>query len=65
MEKTLLIDELHAQITATQERLVAATEAEDDCEAARQRARLEDLIEMADRHGFDVDVWVDRSLLHN
>jgi hypothetical protein len=65
MEKTLLIDELHAQITATQERLVAATEADDEYEVARQRARLEDLIELADRNGFDVDLWVDRSLLAN
>ena len=37
----LVIEELHAQITATQERLAAAIEADDLYEVARHRARLQ------------------------
>ncbi|WP_345382211.1 hypothetical protein [Pseudonocardia yuanmonensis] len=58
-----MIEELRIQITAAQERLVAAVEADQPYEAARHRARLEDLIEMAGRHGIDVSAWVDRSRL--
>ena len=46
-------EELKVQITETQERLVAAIEADDPYEVARHRARLQDLIDMASRHGVD------------
>jgi hypothetical protein len=45
-----VIEELQAQITATQEHLAAAVENGQQYEAARHRARLEDLIDMAGRH---------------
>ena len=64
-EMALVIEELHAQITATQERLAAAIEADDPYEVARRRARLRDLIDMAARHGVDVDAWVDQTLLQS
>ena len=64
-EMALVIEELHAQITATQERLAAAIEADDPHEVARHRARLRDLIDMAARHGVDVHAWVDQTLLHS
>ncbi|MGD9527531.1 MAG: hypothetical protein AB7V44_12145 [Pseudonocardia sp.] len=59
-----MIQELREQITATQERLTAAIEADHRHEAARHRARLEDLIEMGRRHGIDVRDLVDRTLLN-
>jgi len=59
-----VIEELQVQITATQERLAEAAENGQQYEAARHRARLEDLIDMAGRHGVDVHAWVDRTLLH-
>jgi hypothetical protein len=59
-----VIEELQAQITATQEHLAAAVENGQQYEAARHRARLEDLIDMAGRHGVDVHAWVDQTLLH-
>jgi hypothetical protein len=62
---TTVIEELRVQITATQERLAAAIEADQQYEAARHSARLEDLIDMAARHGVDVQAWVDQALLHN
>jgi hypothetical protein len=61
---TSVIEELHGQITATQERLAAAIEADQQYEAARHRARLKDLIDMGARHGIDVRAWVDDALLH-
>ena len=64
-EMALVIEELHAQITATQQRLAAAIEADDPYEVARHRARLQDLIDMAARHGVDVHAWVDQTLLHS
>ena len=64
-EMTTMIEELRVQITATQERLAAAIEADQRYEAARHRARLEDLVDMAARHGFDVHAWVDQTLLHS
>jgi hypothetical protein len=64
-EMALVIEELHAQITATQERLAAAIEADDPYEVARHRARLQDLIDMAARPGADVHAWVDQTLLHS
>ena len=57
--------ELKAQITETQECLVAAIEAGDPYEVARHRARLQDLIDMASRYGVDVHAWVDQTLLHS
>lgn len=60
-----MIEELREQITATQERLVAAMATDQPHEVARHRARLEDLIDMAARHGVDVHAWVDSSLLRS
>ena len=57
-------EELQVQITAAQERILAAIEAEDPSEVARHRARLQDLVHMAARHGIDVHPWVDQTLLH-
>jgi hypothetical protein len=61
----LMRQELKAQITETQERLVAAIEADDPYQVARHRARLQDLVDMAGRHGVDVHAWVDQTLLHS
>jgi hypothetical protein len=57
--------ELKIQITETQERLVAAIEADDPYEVARHRARLQDLIDTANRHGVDAHAWVNQTLLHS
>jgi hypothetical protein len=62
---TIVIEELREQITTTQARLVAAMEADQPYEVARHRARLEDLIDMAVRHGVDVHAWVNQTLLHS
>jgi len=59
----LMHEELKVQITETQERLVAAIEADDPYEVARHRARLQDLIDMASRHGVDAHAWVNQTLL--
>ena len=56
-------EELQLQITATQERLFAAIEADDPYEVARHRARLQDLVHVAARHGVDIHAWVDQTLL--
>ena len=58
-----MIEELRTQIMAAQERIVAAVEADEPNQAARHRARLEDLIEIADRHDIDVSAWVDQNRL--
>lgn len=60
---TIVIEELHTQIEAIQRELVQANRAGRPREAYLHRARLEDLIDMATRHGIDVTAWVDRSLL--
>lgn len=58
-----MIEELHTQIEAVQRELLRADRAGRLREASLYRARLEDLIDMAARHGVDVSAWVDRSLL--
>ncbi|MFC4943782.1 hypothetical protein [Pseudonocardia sp. GCM10023141] len=58
-----MIGELHTQIETVQRNLGLATQAGLPYEATLHRARLEDLVEMAMRHGIDVSAWVDRSLL--
>jgi hypothetical protein len=63
-EMTHVLEELQVQITAAQERILAAIEADDPYEVARHRARLQDLVDMAGRHGIDVHAWVDQTLLH-
>jgi hypothetical protein len=61
---TVVIDELRAQIETAQRGLVLAEQAGLPHEAHLQRARVQDLLEMAARHGIDVSGWaVDRSLL--
>jgi hypothetical protein len=61
---THMLEELQVQITAAQERILAAIEADNPYEVARHRARLQDLIDMATRHGIDVHTWLDQTLLH-
>ena len=61
---TEVLEELQVQITAAQERILAAIEADDPYEVARHRARLQDLVDLAARHGIDVRSWVDPTLLH-
>jgi len=61
---THVLEELQVQITAAQQRIVAASEANDPYEVARHRARLQDLVDLAARHGIDVHPWVDQTLLH-
>ena len=61
---TVVIDELRAQIETAQRGLVLAEQAGLPYEAHLQRARVQDLLEMAARHGIDATGWVaDRSLL--
>ena len=62
-EMTHVREELQVQITVAQERILAAIEADDPYEVARHRARLQDLVDMAARHGIDVHAWVDQTLL--
>jgi hypothetical protein len=57
----VVIRELRTQIEKVQRNLVLAGEAGLLYEAYLHRARLEDLIERATRHGIDVNTWVDRS----
>jgi hypothetical protein len=59
----VVIGELHAQIETVQHNLGLAAQAGLPYEVTLHRARLEDLIELATRHGVDVTAWVDRSLL--
>jgi len=60
-----VLEELQQQITSTQEQLVAALEADETHDVARHRARLQDLIDLAARHGVDVHTWVDHTLLRS
>jgi hypothetical protein len=57
-----MIAELHDQIAAVQRNLAVATQADMPYEAYLHRARLEDLRDMADRHGIDVSAWLDPTL---
>jgi hypothetical protein len=59
----VVIGELHTQIETVQHNLVLAARAGLPYEAYLHRARLEDLMDMASRHGVDVTAWVDRALL--
>ena len=60
----MVIGELRAQIEMAQRGLVLAEQAGLSYEAYLHRARVQDLLEMAARHGIDVSGWVvDRSLL--
>lgn len=58
-----MIGELRAQIETVQHHLDLAERAGLPYEAQLHRARLQDLMELATRHGIDVTEWVDRSLL--
>ena len=58
-----MLEELRTQIQAEQANLLAASQEQLPHEAYLHRARLEDLIDLATRHGFDVSGWIDRSLL--
>jgi hypothetical protein len=63
MEVHIVIEELRAQITAVQHNLVTAARSGLAREADLHRARLDDLIDIAARHGIDITGWVDQSLL--
>jgi hypothetical protein len=56
----VMIGELRTQIDTVQRNLVLACEAGLPYEAHLHRARLQDLIEIAARHGIDTRTWVDR-----
>ena len=58
-----MIGELHTQIETVQHNLALAGREGLPYEAYLHRARLEDLLDMAERHRIDVSAWVDRSLL--
>jgi hypothetical protein len=58
-----VIGELHTQIVTCQHNLALAQQAGLPYEVHLHRARLEDLMDMAARHGIDVSAWIDRSLL--
>jgi hypothetical protein len=58
-----MIGELHTQIETVQHNLVLAGRAGLRFEVYLHRARLEDLMDIASRHGIDVTAWVDRALL--
>ena len=60
-----MLEELQQQITSTQEQLAAALAAGETYDVARHRARLQDLIDLAARHGVDVHTWVDHTLLRS
>lgn len=58
-----MIGKLHTQIESTRHHLALASREGLPYEAYLHRARLEDLMDMAERDGIDVSAWVDRSLL--
>jgi hypothetical protein len=58
-----VIGELHTQIVTCQHNLALAQAAGLPYETHLHRARLEDLMDMAARHGIDVSAWIDRSML--
>lgn len=58
-----MIEELRTQIQKAERKLVIAGQAGLSYEAYLHRARLEDLMDIAERHDIDVSPWVDRSLL--
>jgi SepF-like predicted cell division protein (DUF552 family) len=60
---SVVIEELRTQIEAVQRNLVIADRSGLAREAYLRRARLQDLIDIAARHGIDVTAWVDQSLL--
>ncbi|MDT7652898.1 MAG: hypothetical protein QOI36_4304 [Pseudonocardiales bacterium] len=59
MEMSNVIGELHTQIVTSQHNLDLAQQAGLPYEAHQHRARLEDLMDMAARHGIDVTAWID------
>jgi hypothetical protein len=60
---SVVIEELRTQIKAVQHQLLIADRADQAREAYLYRARLQDLMDIAARHGIDVTAWVDQSLL--
>ena len=58
-----MIGELHTQIATCQHNLALAQQAGLTYEAHLHRARLEDLRDLAARHGIDVSPWIDHSML--
>jgi hypothetical protein len=55
--------ELRMQIETSHRGLAIARREDLPYEAYLHRARLEDLFELAERHGVDVEQWIDRSSL--
>lgn len=58
-----MIEELHAQIAVATERMITAEAAGEEREAHIHRARIDDLIEIAMRHGIDLKPWPDHPAL--
>ena len=56
-------EELRVQLKMTQQRLAEALDSEQSERVSRYRARLKDLIDIANRYGIDVTEWVDQTLL--
>jgi hypothetical protein len=59
---TAVIGELRVQIETAQRGLVLAEQADLPYEAHLHRARVQDLLEIAARHGIDATGWVSGSL---
>ncbi len=57
-----MIGELHTQIVTCQHNLALAEQAGLPYEAHLHRARLEDLKDLAARHGIDVSPWIDQPI---
>lgn len=58
-----MITELRSQIQAVQRSLIFAEQSDEPREAYLHRGLLQDLMDIAARHGIDVTDWVDRALL--
>jgi hypothetical protein len=56
-------EELRAQLEAAQRRRIAAERAGMVNEAEQHQARMDDLIEIAMRHGIDLKPWPEHSLI--
>lgn len=59
----IMREELRVQLKMTQQRLAEALDSEQSERVSRYRARLKDLIDIANRYGIDVTEWVDQTLL--
>jgi hypothetical protein len=58
-----MIEELNIQLAKARQRLIAAQAAGREHEAQLHQARIDDLIEIAMRHGIDIKPWPDQPLI--